>query len=142
MIAAEAVADPTTGIDWPTLGVAGGAIAAFVLTLAWLVRWTTRARDAEVARIEAAAQRQVDAAEAEKLRAIAAAEGERDRTVAAAVKERDAWKAAHDALATTHTETVRTLAESINANRWLDMLIKGRANAPQQGDNTPEGVTA
>jgi hypothetical protein len=133
-----AVVDPTTAIGWPTLGVAGGAIVSLLLLLGWLVRrqasgaWMTKEEhDAQVVRIEG-----------EKARAIAASEAERDRAVAASNADRDSWRAAHDALARVHGETVTAFRQATDANRAFDILLRQARFAPQQGDTSSEGVPA
>ncbi len=99
-------------VDWPSLGVAGGAVIAFLLLLGWLIR--------QIASGALVPRSQHDAELARVLE---------DKRAAEATSK--AWADAHGALVTVHSETVATLKQATDANRYLDILLQ-RAGVPAE----------
>lgn len=104
-------------VPWPvSLGIAASSVGALISVLIWLIRRQTSGH-------------WYTAEQVTKLLT------EKDNTLSVYKTLADDWKAAHVALAAVHTETAATLKESVDANRYIEMLFEQRPATPQRGHN-------
>lgn len=104
-------------VPWPvSLGIAASSVGALIAVLVWLIRRQTSGH-------------WYTAEQVTKLL------DEKDKTLTVYQTLAGDWKAAHVALAAVHSETAATLKESVDANRYIEMLFDQRPNTPRTGDN-------